>query len=264
MLEYSPSVFSRTTTKSMSPGLAVGQRAPHAGHQPARPQVDVLVEAAAELEQAAPQRHVVGHDLGPADGAEEDRVEAAEQLEPVRRAASRRARRSSRRRRSRTYSNSSSRPNASAAASRTRSPSGTTSLPMPSPGMTAMRCGSVIRRPVGSGKWQATTWPPPAPRAAASTVAQMSWRLPAARAEAAAGRRVDRARHVAGQHDALAAPLDPRVGHGHRREQRLRVGVRGRVVDCVDRALLDDRPRYITATRSLTWRTTDRSWAMNR
>jgi hypothetical protein len=27
---------------------------------------------------------------------------------------------------------------------------------------------------------------------------------------------------------------------------------------------LDDRPRYITATRSLMWRTTARSWAMKR
>ena len=36
-------------------GLASGQRAGHAGHQPDRPQVHVLVEGAAELQQAAPQ-----------------------------------------------------------------------------------------------------------------------------------------------------------------------------------------------------------------
>ena len=64
-------------------GLTSGQRAGHAGHQPHRPQVDVLVERAAELQQAAPQRDVVGHHVGPADGAEVDGVEAAEFVEPV-------------------------------------------------------------------------------------------------------------------------------------------------------------------------------------
>ena len=64
-------------------GFAAGQRAGHPGHQPDRPQAHVLVEGAAELQQAAPQRDVVGHHVGPADRAEEDRVEPAQFLEPV-------------------------------------------------------------------------------------------------------------------------------------------------------------------------------------
>ncbi len=36
-------------------GFAAGQRAGHAGHQPDRAQAHVLVEGAAELQQAAPQ-----------------------------------------------------------------------------------------------------------------------------------------------------------------------------------------------------------------
>ena len=36
-------------------GFASGQWAGHAGHQPDRPQAHVLVEGAAELQQAAPQ-----------------------------------------------------------------------------------------------------------------------------------------------------------------------------------------------------------------
>jgi hypothetical protein len=35
-------------------GLAIGKRRRHAGHQPHRPQIDVLVELAAELDQRAP------------------------------------------------------------------------------------------------------------------------------------------------------------------------------------------------------------------
>ena len=58
-------------------GLAVGERRRDARHQPARPQVDVLVEAAPELDQRAPQRHVVGHGRRPADRAVVDRLEAA-------------------------------------------------------------------------------------------------------------------------------------------------------------------------------------------
>jgi len=51
MDEYSPSVFSRTTQKSMSPGWRPGQRAGHARHQAHRAQVHVLIELAAELDQ---------------------------------------------------------------------------------------------------------------------------------------------------------------------------------------------------------------------
>ncbi len=38
-------------------------------------QADVLVKAPAELQQAAPERNVVGNNLGPTDGTEKDRVE---------------------------------------------------------------------------------------------------------------------------------------------------------------------------------------------
>ena len=63
--------------------LAAGERAGHARHQPHRAQVDVLVELAAELDQRAPQRDVVGNLLRPADRAEEDRVVLADLLLPV-------------------------------------------------------------------------------------------------------------------------------------------------------------------------------------
>ena len=138
--EYSPSVFSRTTTKSMSPGLRFGERRRDARHQPARAQVDVLVEAAAELDQRAPQRNVVGNRGGPADRADRrSRRVRASLLEPVLRhhAAVLRVivaapvELVATRTRCRT---------SAPTASSTRRPSGTTSLPMPSPGMTAIRC----------------------------------------------------------------------------------------------------------------------------
>ena len=81
-----------------------------------------------------------------------------------------------------------------------------------------------------TGKWQATRCAAPTGpgqrRAAALRRADLL-RLPAAGAEAAAGRRVDRARHVAGEQDPLALRLVPpvRVGHRHGREQRDRVRV---------------------------------------
>ena len=104
-------------------------------------------KCAAELQQAAPQRDVVGHDLGPADGAEEDRVEprsvssnqSAGSISPcpevvvgageVELGRSPGRSRTPRRR-----------------PRRTRRPSGTTSLPIPSPGMTAMRCVAPMRK----------------------------------------------------------------------------------------------------------------------
>ena len=48
---------------------------------------------------------------------------------------------------------------------------------------------------------------------------------PATGVKAAAGPRVDRAGHVALEHDALAPPLRLGVGHGHRREQGASVRV---------------------------------------
>ena len=136
-------------------GLAVGERRRDARHQPAGPQVDVLVEAAPELDQRAPQRDVVGHRRRPADGAVEDRLEAGQRLEPVLRhhaagadvvvAVPVEMRERER------DAEPSRRP------SRARAPSGTDSLPMPSPGMTAMRCvamGSSQGRPLYGGPRQ--------------------------------------------------------------------------------------------------------------
>ena len=63
--------------------LAIGERAPDAGHETARPEVDVLVELAAELDQHAPERDVVRYGRGPAHRAEEQRVVAADLVLPV-------------------------------------------------------------------------------------------------------------------------------------------------------------------------------------
>ena len=89
-------------------------------------------------------------------------------------------------------------------------------------------------------------------------------RTPAPGAEPAAARRVDRRRHVTLEHDAVA--LRSRLGDGHRHSRQ-----QGGVYGCVGfwyrsrrLAISTILPRYITATRSETWRTTDRSWAMNR
>src|SRR6266508_829243 len=67
--EYSPSVFSRTTQKSMSPCLR-------------RARVDVQVEAAAHRDEQLPQRHVIGH-AGKTAGAEEHGVVSADRREAV-------------------------------------------------------------------------------------------------------------------------------------------------------------------------------------
>ena len=88
---------------------------------------------------------------------------------------------------------------------------------------------------------------------------------PAAGVEAAAGRRVDRARHVALEDDPLALPLGDRVRHrapptaapgctgGPARRRAASGGPSSTIL-----------PRYMTATRSLMCLTTDRSWATNR
>lgn len=64
-------------------GFAAGEWSGDAGQQAHGAQVDVLVEMAAELDQASPQRDVVGNEFGPADRAEEDGVESPQLLEPV-------------------------------------------------------------------------------------------------------------------------------------------------------------------------------------
>ncbi len=63
--------------------LAIRERRRDSRHQTARPQVHVLVEAAPELDQRSPKRDMVGHGRRPADGAVEDRVVRAENVEPV-------------------------------------------------------------------------------------------------------------------------------------------------------------------------------------
>ncbi len=63
-------------------GPAPGQRRGGAGQQPHRPQVDVLGERAAQRDQQAPQRHVVGH-AREADRAEQDRVESGQRGDAV-------------------------------------------------------------------------------------------------------------------------------------------------------------------------------------
>ena len=67
--------------------------------------------------------------------------------------------------------------------------------------------------------------------------------------ERAAGRRLQSRGDFALQHDMFF--LDPRVGDGNRRQQRLGIGVIGRRENLIGGALLDDIwPRYITTTRS--------------
>ena len=80
--EYSPSVFSLTTSMSSVSGCHRRHRRRHAGIEPNRPQVDVLVEPCADLQQRL-QRDVIRHLAGVADAAEEDRVEVAQRFEGI-------------------------------------------------------------------------------------------------------------------------------------------------------------------------------------
>ena len=61
---------------------ASGKRGSRAGHQLAGADAGVLIEAAADGDQEAPERDVVG-DTGPADGTEKDGVVLAELVEAV-------------------------------------------------------------------------------------------------------------------------------------------------------------------------------------
>ena len=123
--------------------LAIRERCRDARHEPARAEVHVLVEAAPELDQRTPQRDVVGHRGRPADGAIEDRVVRTERRRTSPRASSGRASRSNRNPR-RTLATR-TRCRTCARRLRGRRPLGTVSLPMPSPGMTAMRCAFIER-----------------------------------------------------------------------------------------------------------------------
>src|SRR5207237_177498 len=62
----------------------------------------------------------------------------------------------------------------------------------------------------------------------------------AARMEPTAARRIDRARHVAREDDALALALDRWIGNRHRRQQRLGIWVQGSLIQEVARGQLDD------------------------
>ena len=74
MPTYSPSVFSRNTTKLTSAGAAVLQRAQPLVEQLHRAVVDVEVELEARAEQDVARVPVVGH-ARIAERADEDRVE---------------------------------------------------------------------------------------------------------------------------------------------------------------------------------------------
>ena len=113
-------------------------------------------------------------------------------------------------------------------------------------------------------KWQATQWPSLLCLSWGATVLQ--------RGNWAIGQRVWKWQPDGGLIGLGTSPcsrmrlrLTRRVGHRHRREQRLGVGMQ-RVARRAPRAgaISTIRPRYITATRSLMCSTTDRSWAMKR
>ena len=149
--EYSPSLFSRTITMSTCSGVTSLQRGGDARPEPDRPQVHVLAERAADRDQQAPEPDVVGH-VGPADGAEEDRVGRAQGVERVGRhhpagldevvAAPR------------VLGESSANPWARPAASSTSSAAGVTSSPIPSPGITAIRCVLMRPSPAPTAGWR--------------------------------------------------------------------------------------------------------------
>ena len=101
--------------------------------------------------------------------------------------------------------------------------------------------------PGSTGKWQATVWPglvAAGPEviwsSGGSSVRQISWAFQQRVWKRHAGRRVDRAGHVAGEADPLAGLAAPGVGHRDGREHRHGVGVARAVVEVVAVADLDD------------------------
>ena len=123
-LEYSPSVFSRTTTKSMSPGSrpASGLRTPGIRRQGRR--FTYWSKVRRNCRRLPHKRDVVGDDRRPADGAEEDGVVGAAASPPSRAAASCRAAASTRRWRSRSCRSRRSGRTRSAVARSASSPAG--------------------------------------------------------------------------------------------------------------------------------------------
>jgi len=64
-------------------GVPSCERTGHAGHEPHRAQIDILIEFAAELDHGSPKRDVIGHFFGPTDRTKEDRVVAPDQILPI-------------------------------------------------------------------------------------------------------------------------------------------------------------------------------------
>ena len=128
------------------------------------------------------------------------------------------------------------------------------------------RAASASSSPSATGKWQAVRWVDGSPpRACERRLGDgaLRARLRAARVEAAAGRRVDRRRHVAREQDPARRRRRVGIGHRERREQRRAcTGAAGARRASSASAISTILPRYITAIRSLTWRTTERSCAM--
>ena len=116
-----------------------------------------------------------------------------------------------------------------------------------------------------SGKWQAT-WCSPRPHQRRLLGRADLLRLPAAGAEPAARRRVQRAGHVArAAGSARARRRGVGSGTGTADSSASRVRVPRPLVERRPRSPISTiLPRYITATRSQMCRTTDRSCAMNR
>ena len=72
-------------------------------------------------------------------------------------------------------------------------------------------------------RWQAVACPVPSGSSCGTSTAAALDHIGAAGVEAAAGRRIERARHLALQHDAAALCL--RLGHRDRRQQRAAIGM---------------------------------------
>ena len=64
-------------------GLAIRQRRRNARHKADRTKIDILIELAPKLQERAPERHVIGDLLGPADRTEEDRIVGADLALPI-------------------------------------------------------------------------------------------------------------------------------------------------------------------------------------
>ena len=139
---YSPSVFSRTTIQSRSPGSMPrrGLLTPGSGRA-GRTRSRILIEALADGEAQAPQRDVV-RDVRRANRAEVDGIEGAQAIEAVRRSSCGRAGDSAPEPHSKLSTSRRSSGARARKASSTSSPAAITPSPMPSPGITAIRCAA--------------------------------------------------------------------------------------------------------------------------